>query len=82
MFKQALADGVLPPTLTEAVISVIHKKGKELEEVSSFRLIFLLEDGKLFSKIAFGNKLNHISRWNQYSMLYLLLEALPLHHLI
>lgn len=31
---------------------------------------------------AFGNKLNHISRWNQYSMLYLLLEALPLHHLI
>lgn len=52
MFKQALADGVLPPTLTEAVITVIHKKGKELEEVSSFRLIFLLnQDGKLFSKI-------------------------------
>lgn len=52
MFTQAHMDGVLPPTLTEAVITVIHKKGKDPEEVGSFRPISLLnQDGKLFSKI-------------------------------
>jgi len=52
VFTQAHTDGVLPPTLTEAVITVIHKKGKDPEEVGSFRPISLLnQDGKLFSKI-------------------------------
>lgn len=52
VFTQAHTDGVLPPTLTEAVITVIYKKGMDPEEVSSFRPISLLnQDGKLFSKI-------------------------------
>lgn len=52
MFTQSYTDCALPPTLTEAVITVIHKKGKDPEEVGSFRLISLLNlDGKLFSKI-------------------------------
>ena len=45
MFTQAHIDGVLPSTLTEAVITVIDKKGRDPEEVS------WSQDGKLFSKI-------------------------------
>lgn len=50
MFTQAHTDGVLPPTLTEAVITVIIKKGKDPEEVDSFRPMSLLnQDRNLFS---------------------------------
>ena len=42
MFSQAYTDGALPPTLTEAIITVIHKKGRDPEEVGSFRPISLL----------------------------------------
>lgn len=51
-FTQALVNKVLPPTLTEATITVIYKKGRNAEEVGSYRPISLLNlDGKLFSKI-------------------------------
>lgn len=43
---------LIPPTLTEAVITVIHKKGKDPEEVGSICHISLLnQGGKLSSKI-------------------------------
>lgn len=52
MFTQAHTDGALPPTLTEAVITMIYKKGKDPEEMGSFLPISLLnQDGKLFSKV-------------------------------
>lgn len=52
MYKQAQSDGDLPPTLTEAVITVIYKKGKDPQEVGSYRPISLLNtDGKLYAKI-------------------------------
>lgn len=58
MFIQANNDGVLPPTLTEAVITVIYKKDKDPEEVGSYRPISLLnQDGKLFSKVL-ANRVN------------------------
>ena len=41
MFSQAYIDSALPPTLTEAVITVIHKKGRDPEEVGSFRPLSL-----------------------------------------
>lgn len=34
-FTQALADKILPPTLTEAIITVIYKKGRNAENVGS-----------------------------------------------
>lgn len=52
VFTQAYTDCALPPTLTKAVNTVIHKKGKDPEEVGSFCPIsFLNQDGKLLSKI-------------------------------
>lgn len=52
VFKHAQESGALPPTLTEAVIMVIHKKGKDPQEVGAYRPISLLNvDGKLFAKI-------------------------------
>ncbi len=52
MYIQAIDNGVLPLTLTKAVITLIHKKGRDPEEVGSYRPIPLLNlEGKLFSKI-------------------------------
>ena len=52
VFKHAQESGALPPTLTEAVITVIHKKGKDPQEVGAYRPISLLNvDGKLFAKV-------------------------------
>ena len=52
VFKHAQESGALPPTLTEAVITVIHKKAKVPQEVGAYRPISLLNvDGKLFAKI-------------------------------
>lgn len=51
MFTQAHTDGVLPPTLTEAVITMIYKKGKDPEEVGSFLPISLLNQDGLFFKV-------------------------------
>lgn len=42
VYTQAHTDGVLPPTLTEVLISVIHKNGRNPEEVASFSPISLL----------------------------------------
>lgn len=51
VYKHAQGSGVLPPTLTEAVIMVIHKKGKDPQEVGAYRPISVLNvDGKLFAK--------------------------------
>lgn len=58
MYTQAQLDGTLPPTLTEAIITVIYKKGKDPQELGSYRPISLLNlDGKLFAKIL-ANRLN------------------------
>lgn len=58
MYTQAQLDGILPPTLTEAIITVIYKKGKDAEEVGSYRPISLLNlDVKMFAKIL-ANRLN------------------------
>lgn len=52
MFKQAQLDGNLPPTLTQATVTVLHKKGKDELNVGSYRPISLLNiDYKIYAKI-------------------------------
>jgi len=52
MYNQAQLDGTLPPTLTQAIITVIHKKGKDELNVGSYRPISLLNiDYKIYAKI-------------------------------
>lgn len=52
MYNQAQLDGTLPPTLTQATITVIHKKGKDELNVGSYRPISLLNiDYKIYAKI-------------------------------
>lgn len=52
MYTQANLDGTLPPTLNEAIITVILKKRKDPEEVTSYRPISLLScDQKMLAKI-------------------------------
>lgn len=58
MYKQSQLEGNLPPTLTQATITVLHKKGKDETEVGSYRPISLLNiDGKIYAKIL-ANRLN------------------------
>lgn len=52
MYKQAQLDGALTATLTQATITVIHKKGKDELNVGSYRPISLLSiDYKIYAKI-------------------------------
>ncbi len=51
MYKKAVEVGRLPPTLNEATITLIPKKGKDLEQVSSYRSVSLLNtDQKVLAK--------------------------------
>lgn len=51
VFKHAQESGTLPQTLTEAVITVIHKKGKDPNEVGTYRPIYsYMLTGKLYAK--------------------------------
>ncbi len=51
MFGQAFENGELPHTLKGAIITLIPKKGKDLEEVGSYRPISLLNtDQKILTK--------------------------------
>lgn len=66
LYTQSYDDGVLPQTLTEATIILLPKKGKDLEEVGSYRPISLLNtDQKILAKTmarrlnAFMGKLVH-----------------------
>lgn len=52
LYNHAYNEESLPPTLNEAVITVLPKKGKDLEEVTSYRPISLLNsDQKILAKI-------------------------------
>lgn len=52
MFNYSLENGILPPSLREANISLILKKGKQPEDCASYRPISLLNcDFKILSKI-------------------------------
>ena len=58
MFKQAQSDGTLPPTLTQAKITVLHQKNKDALNVGSYCPISLLNiDDKKYAKI-------HVNRLN------------------
>lgn len=58
MFFHSFETGSLPPTLNEAVITLIPKKGKDLEEVGGYRPISLLNvDQKILAKVL-ANRLN------------------------
>lgn len=51
MFGQAFDNGELPHTLNEAIITLIPKTAKDLEEVGSYRPISLLNtDHKILTK--------------------------------
>ena len=60
MFQQSHQQGTLPPTLTQASISLILKKGKDPLNCSSFRPISLLSvDVKILAKV-FAHRLESI----------------------
>lgn len=51
MYIQSYKDGILPQSLTEATITLLPKKGKDLEEVGSSRPISLLNsDQKILAE--------------------------------
>lgn len=52
VYEESFNSGSLPETMRQAVISLIHKKGKNILECSSFRPISLLNvDSKLLAKM-------------------------------
>ena len=60
MYREAIETGILPPTLNEALITVILKKGKAADDCKNYRPISLLgQDRKIFSKIL-ANRLDKI----------------------
>lgn len=51
MYIESFDEEVLPQTLTEATVTLLPKKGKDLEEVGSYRPISLLNsDQKILAK--------------------------------
>jgi len=59
MYNESLTDGSLPPTLTQATISLILKKDKDPTDCGSYRPISLLNvDSKLLAKIL-ATRLEH-----------------------
>lgn len=51
VYNRAMEDAVLPPTMNEAIITLIPKKGRDLEKVGSYRPISLLNtDQKILTK--------------------------------
>lgn len=51
MYKKAFESGTLPPTLNEATITLIPKKGKDLQQASSYSPVSLLNtDQKILAK--------------------------------
>ncbi len=60
VYKEALRRGVLPPTLRQALISLVPKKGKDLDECKNYRPISLMQIGvKIISKIL-ANRLDSV----------------------
>lgn len=60
MYKEALERGILPPTLRQALISLVPKKGKDPGDCKNYRPISLMQlDAKLISKIL-ANRLNKV----------------------
>lgn len=52
MFGQAFDNGKVPQTMIEAIVTLIPRTGKDLEEVSSYRPISLLiTDLKILTKL-------------------------------
>lgn len=63
MFNMALEDGALPQTLNEATVTLIPKKGKDPELVSSYRPISLLNtDQKILAKSLARRLSSHIGK--------------------
>lgn len=60
VYTEALEKGVLPPTMRQALISLIPKKGKDPGECKNYRPISLIQlDVKIISKIL-ANRLNKV----------------------
>lgn len=60
MYNKAYEEESLPPTLNEAIITVLPKKGKDVEQVTSYRPISLLNsDQKILTKI-FAKRLSTV----------------------
>lgn len=60
MYLNSLERGTLPPTLSQAVITLILKKDKEPTDCRSYRPISLTNyDSRIFSKIL-ANRLNKV----------------------
>lgn len=52
MILHSFEKGVLPPSMMEANISLVHKKSKPADECSSYRPISVLNiDSKLLAKV-------------------------------
>ena len=52
VFAETLEKGTLPPTMTQAIISVLHKKDKDCLKCDSYRPISLLSnDYKILTRI-------------------------------
>lgn len=43
MYKEVLERGILPPTLTQALMSLVPKRGKDLDECKNYRPISFMQ---------------------------------------